>query len=179
PTWPAVPTARPPRAACPHPAAAAPPFGGAGAPALGQRYHVRNGHCPRALMLDRLPTLLERLFLGPNIARRAALAKRVPHSLIERVQMAEFRKTVERVGARSAFYKERFAAAGIQPGRVRRPGDLGEFYTTSADLRARDTAEFLCAPPQAGFETTGTTAQNKRIYFSNEEVHDIGFEGAV
>jgi len=130
-------------------------------------------------MLDRLPTLLERLFLGPNIARRAALAKRVPHSLIERVQMAEFRKTVERVGARSAFYKERFAAAGIQPGRVRRPGDLGEFYTTSADLRARDTAEFLCAPPQAGFETTGTTAHNKRIYFSNEEVHDIGFEGAV
>lgn len=130
-------------------------------------------------MLDRLPTLLERLFLGSNIARRAALAKRVPHSLIERVQLAEFRKTVERAGAHSAFYKERFAAAGISPARVRTPRDLGEFYTTSADLRARDTSGFLCSPPQAGFETTGTTAQNKRIYFSNEEVHDIGFEGAV
>ncbi|MGH9395094.1 MAG: phenylacetate--CoA ligase family protein [Terriglobales bacterium] len=130
-------------------------------------------------MLDRLPTLLERWVLGPSIARRAALARRVPHSIIERVQLAEFRKTMERVARHSAFYRERFAACGIEPARIRRPQDLGDFFTTASDLRARDTTEFLCASPQAGFETTGTTAQNKRIYFSNEEVHDIGFEGAV
>ncbi|MGH9520779.1 MAG: phenylacetate--CoA ligase family protein [Terriglobales bacterium] len=130
-------------------------------------------------MFDQVPTLLERLFLGRSIPRRAALAQHVPRWLVERIQMAEFCRTVERVGAHSAFYRERFATLGIRPGKIRRPADLGDFFTTSADLRARDTRDFLCAPPQAGFETTGTTAQNKRIYFSNEEVHDIGFEGAV
>ncbi len=130
-------------------------------------------------MFEQVPTLLEKLFLGKSIPRRAAIARHVRPGLIERIQLAEFRGTVERVGAHSAFYRERFRAAGIEPRRVRRPQDLGGFFTTSADLRQRDTAEFVCAPPQAGFETTGTTAKNKRIYFSNEEVHDIGFEGAV
>jgi len=130
-------------------------------------------------MFERVPTLLERLFLGQSIPRRVALAPRVPRWLVERVQAAEFRGTVERAGAHSRFYREQFAARGIVPGRVRRPEDLGDFFTTSADLRQRDTEDFVCARPQAGFETTGTTARNKRIYFSNEEVHDIGFEGAV
>ncbi len=130
-------------------------------------------------MFEQVPTLLETLFLGKSIPRRAAIARYVRPGLIERIQLAEFRGTVQRVAAHSAFYRERFAAAGIDPRRVRHPRDLGDFFTTSADLRARDTAEFVCAPPQAGFETTGTTAKNKRIYFSNEEVHDIGFEGAV
>jgi phenylacetate-CoA ligase len=130
-------------------------------------------------MFEQVPTLLEKLFLGRSIPRRALLARYVRPGLVKRIQLAEFRGTVQRVGAHSPFYRERFAAAGIDPARVRRPEDLGSFFTTSSDLRQRDTAEFLCAPPQAGFETTGTTAKNKRIYFSNEEVHDIGFEGAV
>ncbi len=130
-------------------------------------------------MFDQVPTLLERLFLGQSIPRRAAFARRVPRWLIERIQAAEFQKTVRLAGARSEFYRERFAQAGIDPRRIATPGDMGEFFTTSQDLRVRDTSSFLCAPPQAGFETTGTTAKNKRIYFSNEEVHDIGFEGAV
>ncbi|HXE30856.1 MAG TPA: AMP-binding protein [Terriglobales bacterium] len=130
-------------------------------------------------MFDRVPTLMERLFLGRSIPRRTALARRAPRWLVERIQSAEFQQTLRRVGTSSRFYRERFTALDIHPERVRRPADLGDFFTTSADLRSRDTADFLCAPPQAGFETTGTTAKNKRIYFSNEEVHDIGFEGAV
>lgn len=130
-------------------------------------------------MFEQVPTLLETLFLGRSVPRRAAFAPHVPRWLVDRIQTAEFCGTVQRAGAHSQFYRERFATHGIRPAAVRHPGDLGDFFTTSADLRERDTAEFLCAPPQAGFETTGTTAQNKRIYFSNEEVHDIGFEGAV
>ncbi len=130
-------------------------------------------------MLDQVPTLLEKLFLGPSVPRRAKLAQRAPRSWIERVQLAEFQTTLERVNAHSPFYRQRFAELGLDISRIRRPEGLGDFYTTSADLRERDTREFLCAPPQAGFETTGTTARNKRLYFSNEEVHDIGFEGAV
>lgn len=130
-------------------------------------------------MFDRVPTLLEKLFLGRSIPRRAALATRVPRWLVERIQAAEFQKTVQRVGTHSRFYREQFAARNIVAKQVAAPGDLGDFFTTSADLRQRDTRDFVCASPQAGFETTGTTARNKRIYFSNEEVHDIGFEGAV
>jgi phenylacetate-CoA ligase len=130
-------------------------------------------------MFEQIPTILEKLFLGRSIPRRAMLARHVRRGLVGRIQLAEFRDTITRVAAHSAFYRERFAAAGIDPARVRGPQDLGSLFTTASDLRERDTAEFLCGPPQAGFETTGTTAKNKRIYFSNEEVHDIGFEGAV
>ncbi|MGH9478542.1 MAG: phenylacetate--CoA ligase family protein, partial [Terriglobales bacterium] len=130
-------------------------------------------------MFDQVPTLLEVLFLGRSVPRRAALAPHVPRWLVQRVQAAEFSRTVAHVGANSRFYRERFAALGIDPRRVRRPSDLGAFFTTAHDLRERDTDDFVCAPPQAGFETTGTTAHNKRVYFSNTEVHDIGFEGAV
>jgi phenylacetate-CoA ligase len=133
-------------------------------------------------MFDQVPTLLERLFLGRSIPRRAALAHHMPRWLVERIQRAEFQRTLQRAQALSPYYRRRFVEAGIEARalqRIQRPGQLGDFFTTSADLRTCDTREFLCAPPQAGFETTGTTAQNKRIYFSNEEVHDIGFEGAV
>ncbi|MGH9475090.1 MAG: phenylacetate--CoA ligase family protein [Terriglobales bacterium] len=130
-------------------------------------------------MLDQIPTLLEKLFLGPSVPRRAGLAQRAPRRWIERVQLAEFKSTLERVNVHSRFYRERFAAAGIDIRRISRPEDMGEFFTTSSELREQNTADFVCAPPQAGFETTGTTARNKRLYFSNEEVHDIGFEGAV
>lgn len=130
-------------------------------------------------MLDQIPTLLEKLFLGPSVPRRAALAQRAPRKWIERVQWAEFQSTLERVNTHSKFYRERFAECGIDIRNIKRPEDLGDFYTTSQDLRERDTRDFVCATPQAGFETTGTTAKNKRLYFSNEEVHDIGFEGAV
>ncbi len=130
-------------------------------------------------MFEAVPTLLETLLLGRSIERRATLARRVPRWLVDRIQDSEFQQTVRLVGERSPFYRQRFAELGIDPRLVRRPEDLGEFYTTSADLRARDTEDFVCGKPEAGFETTGTTAKNKRVYFSNEEVRDIGFEGAV
>jgi phenylacetate-CoA ligase len=130
-------------------------------------------------MFESVPTLLENLVLGKSIERRLRFAGSVPRWLVERVQAAEFQETVQRVAAHSAFYREKFAAAGIDARAVRMPADLKDFYTTSADLRARPTEDFVCRAPQAGFETTGTTSRNKRVYFSNEEVHDIGFEGAV
>lgn len=130
-------------------------------------------------MLDQIPTLLEKLVLGRNIARRAALAARVPRGVLQRVQAAEFQTTLARVAQHSRFYQRQFAARGMDPRKIKHPRDLGDFYTTAQDLREQPVEDFLCARPQAGFETTGTTARNKRVYFSNEEVHDIGFEGAV
>ncbi|MGH9541643.1 MAG: phenylacetate--CoA ligase family protein [Terriglobales bacterium] len=130
-------------------------------------------------MLEAVPTILETLVFGKSIARRLAFAPHLPRGLVTHVSRAQFRATMEWVGKRSRFYRERFRELGIEPRRVAGPEALGDFFTTSADLRARPTEDFVCAPPQAGFETTGTTARNKRVYFSNEEVRDIGYEGAV
>ncbi|MHB8735167.1 MAG: phenylacetate--CoA ligase family protein [Terriglobales bacterium] len=130
-------------------------------------------------MFEQIPTLLENLILGRSIARRLQLARHVPRWLVERIQTSEFQDTVRWAGQRGRFYRTQFAARGINPRRLRTPADLGDFFTTSTDLRALPTEDFVCDKPEAGFETTGTTANNKRVYFSNEEVRDIGFEGAV
>lgn len=130
-------------------------------------------------MFEAVPTLLETLVFGRSIKRRYDFAPLVKPWLVRRVQRAEFQKTVVWAGRRGRFYQERFRALGIDPRAIRGPADLGDFYTTAADLRARETEDFICDTPQAGFETTGTTARNKRVYFSNEEIQDIGFEGAV
>lgn len=130
-------------------------------------------------MFETVPTLLERLVVGRSIRRRFELSQHLPDWVLRRVQRAEFCETLARVARHSAYYRRRFSDAGIDVARVRTPDDLGNFFTPSADLGRYGPDEFLCAPPQAGFETTGTTARNKRMYFSNEEVHDIGFEGAV
>lgn len=130
-------------------------------------------------MFERVPTLLENLVLGRSIERRLRLARHLPTWLLRRIQDSEFQETVQRAGRQSRFYQRHFAGRSVDPRRVRGPADLGDFYTLSTDLRDTPVEDFLCARPQAGFETTGTTARNKRVYFSNEEVHDIGFEGAV
>src|SRR5690348_11340563 len=115
------------------------------------------------VVLNQIPTLLEKLVLGRSIARRAALAARVPRGALERVQAAEFQSTLARVGQHSRFYQRQFAARGLDPRKIKRPQDLGGFYTTATDLREQPVEDFLCARPQAGFETTGTTARNKRV----------------
>ncbi len=130
-------------------------------------------------MFERVPTLLENLILGEDIDRRLRFAKYLPEWLLRRIQVSEFQATLIRAGEHARFYQRRFKESGLDPRRLRQPSDLGDFYTTAADLRALPVEDFLCARPQYGFETTGTTAKNKRVYFSNEEVHDIGFEGAV
>lgn len=130
-------------------------------------------------MMEAVPTILETLFLGNSISRRVAFAAHLPRWLVQRVSAAEFRATLQWVATRSPFYRQRFQELGIDPRRIHSPEGLGEFFTTSADLRARPTEDFVCTRPEAGFETTGTTARNKRVYFSNEEVRDIGYEGAV
>jgi phenylacetate-CoA ligase len=40
--------------------------------------------------------------------------------------------------------------------------------------------EFICAPPDTAYETTGTTSKKpKRVYFSRQEVREAGWSGAV
>lgn len=131
-------------------------------------------------MLTRLTEALDNLFLGTNVPRRARLAARIPPSIVPRIQEGKFRRLLAYVSTRSPFYRRRFRELGIDLRRVRRPADLGDFFTTADDLRENPVEDFLCGRPELGFETTGTTSTtSKRIYFSRHEASDMGRDGAL
>jgi phenylacetate-CoA ligase len=131
-------------------------------------------------LLSRIPEIIDNVFIGGNVARRAKAASRLPPSLIPGIRREKFRRLVRYVNERSPFYRRRFKEAGIDVRALRQPSDMGDFFTTAQDLRDNPVEEFLCARPELGFETTGTTATTgKRVYFSRREAADMGRDGAV
>lgn len=96
-----------------------------------------------------------------------------PALLSERVALGRFRRTVRWAAGRSPFYQRVFAQRGIDPRRVRSPRDLGDFFTTPEDI-ARSPEEFLCERPMIVFESSGTSGQNKRVYYGKREWERIG-----
>src|SRR5579871_6401390 len=128
----------------------------------------------------RLADLFDEVLVGDNLARRARLAQALPARWVPSIQRTKFRGLMKYVGEKSPFYKRRFAEAGIDPARVRTPEDLGDFFTTARDLRENPVEDFLCARPELGFETTGTTSTTaKRVYFSRREAAEFGRDGAL
>lgn len=112
--------------------------------------------------------------------RRHWTAQRLTPGLVTRLQEAKLASTVRYAAKHSKFYREQFQKHGIDPRRVRCHADLGGFFTTPEDLRERPVEDFLCAKPEFGFETTGTSMGiNKRVYFSYAEMFDYGRDGAV
>jgi len=107
------------------------------------------------------PALIERLY------------RSTPRALTERISLARFRSTVRWAGARSLFYRRMFAERRIDPDAVRKPSDLGDFFTTPEDL-ARSPEEFLCERPNLVFESSGTSGRNKQVYYSRREWEQIG-----
>jgi phenylacetate-CoA ligase len=131
-------------------------------------------------LLSRIPEIIDNVFIGGNVARRAKAASRLPPALIPGIRREKFRRLVRYVNERSPFYRRRFKEAGIDVRGLREPADMGDFFTTAQDLRDNPVEEFLCARPELGFETTGTTATTgKRVYFSRREAADMGRDGAV
>lgn len=118
------------------------------------------------------------LHLPPERAKR--MLGIMPDALLKRMQAARFRRTVRLVAERSPFYREEFKRRGIDPRGVRRPEDLGDFYTTGEDLRRCGHEAFLTGRPDTAFETTGTTSPApKRVFFSNRELREVGRAGAI
>ncbi len=122
--------------------------------------------------------LIEKFIETLSPATMARLARRTPPSVIRRMAAKHFRQTVRWAAARSPFYQRAFAARGLDPAKIRTPADLGDFYTTPDDLVA-NAEDFICAPPSIVFESSGTTGRNKRVYYSNDELHSIGVSSAV
>ena len=131
-------------------------------------------------MFSRIPELIDDYIVGSNIELRAKLAAMIPPGIVPSIRRAKFKQLLQYVGEKSPFYRRRFKDAGIDPRGINSPEEMGNFFTTSQDLRDHPVEEFLCARPENGFETTGTTATtSKRVYFSRKEIRDVGRDGAL
>jgi phenylacetate-CoA ligase len=96
--------------------------------------------------------------------------KHVPRSVIRRLQADSFRDVVRYTAAHQKFFARQLAENHIDIRRVRSPEDLGDIFTTADDLLHFPAEDFLCRPPQAVFETTGTSGSPKRVYFGYDEL---------
>jgi phenylacetate-CoA ligase len=131
-------------------------------------------------MLSRIPDFVDAHLIGDRIALRAKFASLIPASAFPDIRRGKFQRLVRYVAEKSPFYRRRFQELRIDPRRIRTPGDLGDFFTTAQDLRDHPVEDFLCARPELGFETTGTTATTgKRVYFSRAEAMAFGRDGAL
>lgn len=129
-------------------------------------------------MLTLLTEQFEKLALRTDPGIAIALLNSTPQSVLRSIQLARFRKTM-RLAARAPFYAEEFKKRGIDPRRVRRPEDLGGFFTTAEDIR-RDPEKFVIGRPDTAFETTGTTSSvTKRVFFSSRELNEMGRVSAI
>jgi phenylacetate-CoA ligase len=131
-------------------------------------------------MIAKLIEYSERAALRLSPERGTQMLGLMPDVLLQRMQAARFRQTMRRVAEASPFYRAEFARRGIDARRVRRPADLGDFYTTGEDLRRHGPEAFLVGRPDTAFETTGTTSPvPKRVFFSNHELREVGRASAL
>ncbi len=124
-------------------------------------------------------TLINKIPFGTPAQKGYFLYTKLPANILNSLELDNFRQTVAYVYRHSKFYKKKFDEFGIDPRKVKCPGDLGDFYTTAEDIR-ENVQDFICRRPDTAFETTGTTSKkSKRVYFSRSEVQEAGWVGAV
>ncbi len=124
-------------------------------------------------------SLINKIPFGNSAEKGFFLYTKLPPSLFEKIEQDNFRKTVQYVAKYSKFYQRKFSQFKINISQVKSPQDLGDFFTTAEDIR-ENWEEFICAPPDTAYESTGTTSKKpKRVYFSRNEVEEAGWAGAV
>lgn len=124
-------------------------------------------------------SLINKLPFGSPAEKGFFLYKAVPEGILRSLEESNFRKTISYAYERSPFYRRKFNEHGIDPRRVKRPEDLGDFFTTAEDIR-KNVQDFVSMRPDTAYETTGTTSKrSKRVYFSRNEVREAGWAGSV
>ncbi len=121
-------------------------------------------------MVAGLRQFVERRVIGDSVPRLVRWGKSLPPSLIRRMQADAFRQVVLYAASRQKFFARKLQQAGLRADQIRNPRDLGEIFTTPEDLLSFPEEDFLCAEPQAVFETTGTSGGPKRVGFSYDEL---------
>jgi len=107
-----------------------------------------------------------------------AYLRSLPPSVPEHLRRVAFRRTLRLARERSAYYKEKFAARGIEIEHVSGPADLGNFYTQPEELR-QAPERFLCGRPEVAIESSGTTGHVARVYLSQRELDYSARQGIL
>ncbi|MBP7056055.1 MAG: phenylacetate--CoA ligase family protein [Candidatus Omnitrophica bacterium] len=125
-----------------------------------------------------LSALADKIAVSLPAESLGGIIRTTPRSLTDWKRDQAFRKLILYAYNNSPFYRKKFKELGIDPKKVAKPSDLGDFYTTTLDV-IEHAEEFLCKPPHMVFESSGTTGRNKRVYFSQTELDDIGHFNAA
>ena len=130
-------------------------------------------------MLSKVTEQFEKFALRTNPAYAIKFLNSLPPALLAQIQLMKFRQTLK-LAANAPFYREEFAKRGIDVNKIRHPSDLGDFYTTGADLQKYGAEAFVTGRADTAFETTGTTSgETKRVFFSNKELNEMGRTSAI
>src|SRR3989442_3983641 len=126
-----------------------------------------------------LPLVSEILFALGRRAPRApfALLRAMPPGLLHALRAPGLRDTF-RVATRASYYRDAFAAAGVDVARARRPEDLRDFYLTPEVLKTRPEA-LLAGTPELAIESSGTSGRVTRVYLSRRELEYNARQGGL
>ena len=94
--------------------------------------------------------------------------RRLPLPLLHRLRQPGLRQTFADA-SRAPYYREAFAAAGVDPRRVRRPEDLGRLFLTADVVKARPES-LLAGEPELAIESSGTSGRVSRVYLGRGEL---------
>src|SRR5262245_14115418 len=131
-------------------------------------------------MLANAIETIERAVLKLEPRRSSRFINLSPSWAVEMVRRARFQRALRLAAERSPFYQREFKRRNIDIAHIEHPSQLGDFYTTGADLRSTDERAFLTGRPDTAFETTGTTSPvPKRVFFSTRELEEMGRCSAV
>lgn len=121
-------------------------------------------------MLNQIRRIFERAVIGDSVSSLVRWGEELPRPLIRRIQADAFREVIRYAAAHQKFFARQLQEKKIDPACVRRPEDLDEIFTLPEDLLRYPAEDFLCRPPQAVFETTGTSGGSKKTYFGYDEL---------
>src|SRR3989454_6838837 len=106
-----------------------------------------------------------------------AFLRAMPLPVLRALRAPAFRETL-RAAARAPWYRDAFAAARVDVGRVRRPEDLGAFFLTPEVLKTRPEA-LLAGTPELALESSGTSGHVSRVYLSRRELEYNARQGGL
>ena len=130
-------------------------------------------------MLSKITEQFEKFALRTNPAYAIKFLNALPPALLAQIQLMKFRQTLH-LAANAPFYREEFAKRKIDVSKIAHPSQLGDFFTTGADLQKYGAEAFVTGRADTAFETTGTTSgETKRVFFSNKELNEMGRTSAI
>ena len=95
---------------------------------------------------------------------------------LDKLQLARFKRTIERVWNSSSLYRKIWEGNNIHPSKIKSIQDIENFpFTTREDLRKNFPFGFLALPLKEVVRvhtSTGTTGKPKAIFFSKKDINE-------